>query len=123
MATVERPCSTPVLASDSTTCRAGARKWRRAADVMMTEIDHEVALMSIELGKYIFLNQTASAVWRLLGDPNSIDGVVGAMLATFEVDEETCRSEVSGLFQQLEAQSLIEHAGAPGRNGAAAGAD
>ena len=110
---MKTPRSETIQQSEPNTGNPDLPRWKHESGVMMTEIDHEVALMSIELGKYVFLNQTASTVWRLLDKPDSVDGVVAAMLTKFDIDEQTCRNEVRGLFQQLEAQRLIERVDVP----------
>lgn len=65
-------------------------------------------------GTYFGLDAIGAEVWRLLEQPRSLDGLVEALTARFEVDRARCLSEVRPLVGQLVAEGLLELSGGVG---------
>ena len=82
--------------------------WSRCRDVVDAEVQNETVLMSVRTGRYIFMNSTASAIWRALERPGTIQTVSAAMIERFDVDDDECRRQVRELLQRLESAQMVE---------------
>ena len=70
-------------------------------------IDEEVALMSIETGKYYAVNSVASDIWRILEKPSSVDELITSLTSEYDVDNETCTAQVIPFLEKLISEGLI----------------
>jgi len=85
----------------------------RHPEVCAAELDGEVCLFHPDTAQYLNLNATASAIWRLLEQPLSRDGLVASLLASHEVEEAHCRQETETFLAQALAISMLLEAEAP----------
>lgn len=75
----------------------------RPANLVASEIDGEMVILSIESGHFFQLNDVGSRIWEALETPMTMADLSRAMMDRFDVDEETCRSDVAefvGLLTQ-----------------------
>jgi len=82
----------------------------RAPDIIASEVDGELVLISVENGKYFGLDPVGSEIWRLLEQPRSTATLVEALKAAFDGDGETVERETIAFIDQLAAQSLVDEA-------------
>ena len=76
--------------------------------VLMSQIDDEVVLMSIEKGYYFNLDEVGSSIWnRLKDNPQSISQICSGLMKEYEVDEQTCFQETTDFFEELLQFNLI----------------
>lgn len=77
--------------------------------VVATELkDGTGVLLHLETKFYFTLNATGIFVWNeLQRGPRSLDGLVGAMVAAFEVEEPVARRDISALLDELESERLV----------------
>lgn len=68
----------------------------------------ELALMSIQNGKYYSLNETGSRIWSLIKDPVCVEDVCAVLLEEFDVDGPTCRDSVVAVLSSLAEEGLVE---------------
>ena len=81
---------------------------RKHADVLDTELDGEIVLMSVETGKYYGLDATGSAIWRHLAEPVALTALVAALADEFEADRESLERDVRDFIGTLAERQLIE---------------
>lgn len=81
---------------------------KRKNDVISSQIDGEAVMMSLENGEYYGLNETGSYIWDALEQETTIDELVTGLTAQYDVDETTCRDEVTRLIEELNTKGLIE---------------
>jgi hypothetical protein len=81
---------------------------RQSDEQVAADMDGEVALMSIETGKYYCLNSTGSRIWRLIDQPRRVAEVCAMLLCEFDVEPQRCESELLGHLAQLLEEKLIE---------------
>ncbi len=75
---------------------------RRAKEIVFQQFDDELLAVDAEANICFSLNESAGRIWALIESPQTV-AVLCAQLATeYEVDDETCRREVSNLLQGLE---------------------
>ena len=91
---------------------SGSKIYKRSAEFVTAPLDDELALLDVRTGSYIGLNATATAIWRLLERPVSVDEVCAGLMQEFEVDAADCRAGVERAMQELLRRGLVEPADA-----------
>lgn len=81
---------------------------RRSPQAMSRQLDDEVVILDVPSGRYFSLNAVGVVVWDRLADEATIDDLVAAVTAEFEVDPDTARSDIDGLVASLTEAGLLE---------------
>ena len=81
---------------------------RRSPQAMSRQLDDEVVILDVPSGRYFSLNAVGVVVWDRLADEATIDDLVDAVTAEFEVDPDTARSDIDGLVASLTEAGLLE---------------
>lgn len=68
----------------------------------------EVAMLNIESGNYYHLNETGTRIWELLETPLKGSELCDRLQAEFDIDRETCETEVLKHLQQLLRNEMVE---------------
>lgn len=79
----------------------------RKDDIPTTDIDGELGMMSIEKGKYFTLDEIGARIWKLLETPNTVNKVVEVLMQEYDIDYETCTSDVIELLEKLLQEDLV----------------
>lgn len=82
----------------------------RSPDIIASEVDGELVLISIQDGKYYGLDAVGSEIWRLLEEPKSVAALVAALQAHFEGDAGAIEQDTIAFIDQLAAQTLVRPA-------------
>ena len=61
----------------------------RSSELVSSDIDGEVVMMSIENGKYYGLDKVGSRIWELLEDQFLVSDLIDKLLGEFSVDRDT----------------------------------
>ena len=77
-------------------------------DQVSCRLDDETVLLELKNGTYYGLNSVGSTIWELIQQPKSIEAVYCAVLEQYDVDAESCRSDVLRLIGELQAAGLVE---------------
>ena len=64
-------------------------------------------MMSAEKGNYLGLSEVGARVWELIETPCDMDALCAALEQEFEVDAETCRSDVGAFVAEMEKHGAI----------------
>lgn len=80
----------------------------RSKGLVAADIDGEVAVMTIDSGKYHSLNETGSLIWSLLEEPRRVADVCESLEREFQVEPEQCRADVMAYLQDMLAERLLE---------------
>ena len=80
----------------------------RSCEVVASDIDGEVVMMSIDKGKYYGLDLIASRIWELTGKPIKIADLIGLLTAEYEVTREDCQKDILPFLDELLSEKLIE---------------
>lgn len=83
-----------------------SRRFVRVPGVLSTPFGDHLVLLSEEL-RYIGLDPTGQAVWQLLEQPRTIEELVDALVARFEVTPEQCRHDVVEFLADLERYGVV----------------
>jgi len=73
----------------------------RADNKVAAEIGDETVILDIESGYYFQLNVTGARIWSLLESPLSIGALCEKLQTAFEIDADTCRSEVIAFVETM----------------------
>ena len=82
-------------------------EFQQNSEIIVTEMDGSLMMMSIEEGKYFELNPVSKRIWELLEEPSTVEFVCGRLLEEFEVLEEQCEAEVVSHFNELYSKKII----------------
>lgn len=85
---------------------------RRADGLLAAAVSDELLMMSVELGRYFNLNAVGARIWELLETPRTVDGLVAALTAEYDVAPDTARQEVERFLDALRERGLLASADA-----------
>jgi hypothetical protein len=74
---------------------------------LAAQIDDEVVLMNIEMGKYYGLDDIGSKIWCALEKPTPVDQLCLLLARQYEASFETIEKDVLVLLNKLQEQQLI----------------
>jgi hypothetical protein len=80
----------------------------RNAEIVTADMDGETVMMSVETGKYYNLGKTGSVIWSLLGEPLSVEALVGKLLDKYDVAREQCEKEALAFLAETYREGLIK---------------
>jgi hypothetical protein len=81
---------------------------QRSTDQVSSNVEGEVAIMSIDKGNYYMLNEVGARFWQLIEKPRRIGDACTLLLEEFDTSQGQCETEVIRLGQELLEQNLIE---------------
>lgn len=74
---------------------------RRQGDWLHAKVRDELVMMSAATGKYLGLSDVGSRVWEMIEKPMEFDAICAQLQTEFDVDPETCRTEVKAFVDEL----------------------
>ena len=80
----------------------------RSQDLISSDIDSEIVMLSIKNGKYYGLNITGSHIWMLLQSSISIKDICNLLVKEFTIDQHQCMQEVMIFINTLIDKNLVE---------------
>ncbi|RST72536.1 lasso peptide biosynthesis PqqD family chaperone [Siminovitchia acidinfaciens] len=75
---------------------------------IVSDMGEEKVMLSIHKGKYYNLGETGGRIWELMKDPITVQKLISALLADFQVEKETCEQHVVTFLNQLMKEGLVE---------------
>lgn len=79
----------------------------RNSEIIATELDDEVVMMSIEQGEYYGLGDVGSQIWRILVEPTSVKTIIEHFVEQYEVSYDQCQDDINVFLVQLQQKGLI----------------
>lgn len=79
----------------------------RRSDLHAVDMDGEIVMMGVDQGQYFGLRDVAASLWRALAEPCTVDELVAAVVAEYDVAPEQCRPDVESFVAHLVEQSLV----------------
>ena len=76
-------------------------------DVLYTSLQEEMAILSLKSDTYFTLNETAAAIWEIIKTPTSFSVIKTKITENFQVPEETAKSDLMDVLQELSRNKLI----------------
>ncbi|MBT2699472.1 lasso peptide biosynthesis PqqD family chaperone [Bacillus sp. ISL-40] len=75
---------------------------------VVSDMDGEKVMLSIESGNYYNLGELGGEIWDLIRTPIEINKLVDTLLLTYEVEKEICEQHVLSYIEQLSREGLIQ---------------
>jgi len=82
----------------------------RSDQVLYSQIDGDVTMMSVESGKYYSLREVGARIWSLLERPTSPDQICNQLMMEYRVDRERCESEVMRVLRHMASEGVVAFA-------------
>jgi hypothetical protein len=79
----------------------------RDQDLLSTELDQEVVLMSIDAGAYYGLEGPARSIWEILETPMSFSELVDRLVAEYQISPKDCAADLQKFLGELEREGLL----------------
>jgi len=77
-------------------------------DVVSCDLGGETAMLDMKEGIYYGLNEMGTIIWEYIQEPITMQEIVNKILYEYEVDEETCFSDLVELIDQMLENKLVE---------------
>ena len=81
---------------------------RRNPDMVYSEVDGEVVMLSVKNGEYYNLNEVSADIWKELKESLSFKDLVTRLQDTYEVSYEVCELETRSFLEQTLEKGIIE---------------
>lgn len=75
---------------------------------IVSDMDGEKVMLSVDNGKYYNLGELGSAIWDLMKDQILVDQLVNILISEYDVEKIECRSQVLSFLSQLYEEGLIQ---------------
>jgi coenzyme PQQ synthesis protein D (PqqD) len=79
----------------------------RTADISARTIGGETIVLDLPSSQYFAITGIGSRVFELLSEERSVDDLVAAILAEYDVDEATARQDVEAFVDRLRQARLL----------------
>ena len=75
---------------------------------IVSDMDGEKVMLSINNGKYYNLGDIGGDIWDLITNPVSIDTVITKLQSQYDVGLEECEEHVLNFLHQLHSEGLVK---------------
>jgi hypothetical protein len=79
----------------------------RTEDLVASEVDGELVMMSIANGRYYGLDAIGTRVWARIKSPRAVSALCAELQNEYEVTAEQCRSDVLAFLKEMTAEDLV----------------
>ena len=83
-------------------------QFRRSQEALHADVGEDIVALHVRNGRCFGMEHVTADVWRYLEQPASLDQICSRLLAEYEIDAETCHSEVGELLKTMQQEGLIE---------------
>ena len=80
---------------------------RFSPDVVFRELAGESVVLDLSSGRYFGLNAVGTRIWQLIGQGETVDGLLSAVTAEYDADVSTIERDVLALLEDLEKRGLV----------------
>lgn len=75
---------------------------------IVSDMDGEKVMMSIQKGKYYNLGKMGGRIWEMLQAPTTISEISQTLLNTYLIGQQECEEQISAFLEHLYEEDLIE---------------
>lgn len=75
---------------------------------LVSDMDGEKVMLSIENGKYYNLGRIGGRIWELISSPVTISNMVDQLVLEYEIEPELCEQQVRLFLKQLATEGLVQ---------------
>lgn len=80
----------------------------RTNNIVSSQLDNEIVMMSIENNEYYGLNKTASEIWQIIEKPVLIKDICTRLINKFDVSYDDCYEAIIQHIELLMTKKLVE---------------
>ncbi|SFL15894.1 Coenzyme PQQ synthesis protein D (PqqD) [Paenibacillus sp. 1_12] len=80
---------------------------KQAEGTVVSEMDGEMVMLSIEKGKYYNLGEIGGKIWELIKEPTAVHKVVHILTTLYEVELSECEAHVISFLDELLKEELV----------------
>ena len=81
---------------------------QRSPEIVHSDMDGEIVMMSIEQGEYYGIDAIGSEIWSMLEEARTIQDICAALCERYDVDESVCQQDVIRFLEQMVERKIIE---------------
>ncbi len=81
---------------------------RRKTAVVGADVADDAILLDIDSGYFFQLNRTGAKIWAFVEEPQTLGALTDHMAASYKVDADTCRSDVTEFVADLIERGVLE---------------
>ncbi|MFJ8265550.1 lasso peptide biosynthesis PqqD family chaperone [Peribacillus asahii] len=74
---------------------------------IVSDMDGEKVMLSIQNGKYYNLGQVGGDIWSLIKDPISVQQIVSSLQSIYDISQKECEEQVISFLEKLQDEGLI----------------
>jgi hypothetical protein len=74
---------------------------------IVSEMDGEIVMMSIQNGKYYNLGIMGGIIWNKIIDPITLGELIEDLTSEYEIEKTECENQVSSFLKSLHEEKLI----------------
>ncbi len=79
----------------------------RSPELIASNIDGQIVMMSIESSAYYNLDNIGSEIWQLLEAPMKIAEICETLMGRYAVDANTCQRDVLHFIERLANEGVL----------------
>ena len=79
-----------------------------SAQQVSTELDGEMAILSLQNGVYYGLDPVGARIWELLQEPHIVTAVRDQIVDEYDVSPAVCEADLLALLGDLHAAGLVQ---------------
>lgn len=83
-------------------------RYQAIKEHLFSRLNDEGVILSLKNGKYYGLNSVGLSVWTNIQKAATFAEIEAAVMEEYDVDEETCRREISLFLEKMLSEELIE---------------
>ena len=76
--------------------------------LVVSEIDGETVMMSVERGNYYGMDLIGSRIWEIVKEPQSLNDIVKHLTKEYNVSKDQCEKDVIEYLIKLSEENIIE---------------
>ena len=81
---------------------------KRSSDIIASEVDGEVVMMSVDKGMYFGMDSIGGDIWKKLEEPKTISRICEELNQEYAAELNTIQKDVNLFMKDLLDQNIIE---------------
>ena len=83
-------------------------KVQRNLNMVTSNLDGEIVMMSVEHGEYFGLDEIGTRIWEFLEKPVIVEELITSLTNEFEVERQECEHDTLEFLEELLSKELIQ---------------
>lgn len=88
-------------------------QYRRSPGALHAAVGDDVVALHVRNGRCFGMEHVSADVWRYLDPPAGLDEICSRLVKEYDVDPDTCRSDVEELLAIMQREGLVEAVPSP----------